>query len=267
MKRVFPLITASALLCCASGNALAAKGDIDFSLLSGAATGTTQAAVEAELQNIFDYAVADLSSAMSYKAVAPAEPLGITGIDVGLVITATKLANSKEWGAAVDGASNIATLPTFKLAAQKGLPFGIDVGAFYMGTSASNVKLVGGELRYAFLEGGVATPALAVRATFSKLSGVSDFSFSSQGLELSVSKGIAMLTPYAGVGIVQYSGKYDKAITIASPAFTLNLDEASDQQTKTFVGVNFNMGLFNIALDGDKTGDSTSYSLKFGFRF
>ncbi len=267
MKRVYPLVTAT-LLCCASGNVLAGKGDIDFSLLSGAASGTTtQAQAEQLFQDIFEFAVADLSSAMSYKAVAPAEPLGITGIDVGLVITATKMANAKKWDEVVDGGSTISTLPTFKLAAQKGLPFGIDVGAFYMGTSSSNVKLVGGELRYAILEGGVATPALAVRGTFSKLSGVSDFSFSSQGLEVSVSKGFLMLTPYAGVGIVQYKGSYDKPISIPSTAIVVNLDEASDQQTKTFVGVNFNMGLFNIAVDGDKTGDSTSYSLKFGFRF
>lgn len=265
MKRINGL-TLGAVLAIASTPGLAADGDIDFSLLSQNVTDQAAAdALKQTVQDIYDLAVEDLGSALSYKAVTPAEPLGITGFDVGLVITATSMANAKEWDEFVEGGSAISTLPTFKLAAHKGLPMGIDVGAFYMGTSGSNVKLVGAELRYAILEGGTATPALGVRGSYSKLSGISDFDFSTQGLELSVSKGILNFTPYAGVGMVSVSGDYSG--NLGTTTFPVYLDKYSDTLTKYFVGVNVNMGLLNIVLDGDQTGESTSYSLKLGFRF
>ncbi len=267
MKRTIHY-TAAALLGLVANGANAASGDFDFSLLNGTAA-ATQAEAQALVQDIFDLAVADLGSALSYKPVAPAEPLGIVGVDLGLIFTGTQMANAKDWDQIVDGGNAVSTLPTIKLMAQKGLPFDIDVGAFYLGASHSNIKLYGGELRYALLSGGIASPALAVRASFSQLSGIKDFTFSTQGLDLSVSKGILMFTPYAGAGMVQYSGKYSQplSMTIAGTPFSMNLKEASDQVSKVFVGVNLNLGLLNFCLDGDKTGDSTSYSLKMGFRF
>jgi len=36
---------------------------------------------------------------------------------------------------------------------------------------------------------------------------------------------------------------------------------------KVFVGVNMNLAVINIAVEGDKTGDATSYGIKFGWRF
>jgi len=36
---------------------------------------------------------------------------------------------------------------------------------------------------------------------------------------------------------------------------------------KVFVGFNLNFGLTNLAFEGDRTGDATSYGAKLGFRF
>jgi hypothetical protein len=199
----------------------------------------------------------DLGAALSYKALSPAEPLGITGFDIGVEVTATSVENSETFKKATGG-SSIDTLPNAKLHVHKGLPLNFDVGAFYSAVPNSNIKLVGAELRYAFIEGGVALPAVALRGTYSRLSGVDQLDLNTRGLELTASKGFAMFTPYAGVG---------KVWTTSTPNNVPLLTEESFSQNKLFVGGNFNFGLTNIAIEGDKTGDATSYGLKLGFRW
>lgn len=201
----------------------------------------------------------DLGAALSYKALAPVEPLGITGFDLGIEVSATSVKHSEFFKQATG--SSIDTLPAAKLHLHKGLPFNIDVGGFYSSVPDSNIRLVGAELRYAFIEGGVALPAVAVRGTYTKLSGVDQLDFSTRGLELGISKGFAMLTPYAGVGKVWTTSTPQN---IPAP-FTLS--EEKFAQNKVFVGTNLNFGLMNLALEGDKTGDATTYGLKFGFRW
>jgi hypothetical protein len=242
MKRYASCVAAIALM--SAPIAHAADNDIDL-------TGIAQQAFKAFSE--------DMSSALSYKAVIPAEPLGITGFDIGIEVSSTKMSSADDWQGAVSGGDSIDNLIVPKLHVHKGLPFGIDLGAVYTSIPTTNIKLIGGELRYAFISGNVAIPALAVRGSFTKLSGVDDLSFSTKGLELSVSKGFAMLTPYAGLGRVW---------TTSDPSSDLPLLEKVDvEQTKYYVGANINFGLMNLALEGDKTGDSTTYSAKLGLRF
>lgn len=198
----------------------------------------------------------DLGAALSYKALAPAEPLGITGFDIGIEATATDMEHSALFDKASSG-SGFSTLPVAKLHVHKGLPFNFDVGAFLSTAPDSNIRLFGAELRYAFLEGGVAMPAIAVRGTYTRLSGVDQLDFDTRGLELTISKGFAMLTPYAGIGRVWTTSAPDVAF----------LAEEDFSQDKYYVGANLNFGLMNLAVEGDKTGDAASYGLKLGLRW
>jgi hypothetical protein len=199
----------------------------------------------------------DLGSVASYKGVIPAKPLGILGFDLGVEVTGTKLAHQDSWQRATSG-----TVPDTvyvpKLHADKGLPLGFDIGAFYSSVPSINIKLWGAELRYAILEGGVTEPALAVRGTYSKITGVSDLDFHTTGLELLVSKGFAIFTPYAGAGRVWIT---------SDPVGLSNISKEEFAQGKYFVGGNVNFGLVNFALEADKTGAAASYSAKLGFRF
>jgi hypothetical protein len=121
----------------------------------------------------------DLGSALSYKAVTPPTPLGITGFDLGLEATSTKMRNlDKATG------SSLTNLVVPKLHVFKGLPLNIDIGAFYSSVPTTNIKLYGGELRYAILEGGVALPAVGIRGSFTKLSGVDQLAFSTKSVEI-----------------------------------------------------------------------------------
>lgn len=197
----------------------------------------------------------DLSGALSYKAVAPAEPLGITGFDVGLEVTATNLQSADLWESATG--SDLSTLPVPKLHVHKGLPLGFDIGASYVSVPGSNIRLFGGELRYAVLEGGVTMPAVSVRGAFSRMSGVDQLDFDTRSIELAVSKGFLMLTPYAGIGQVWSD----------STPHVAGLQEESYSDSKVFLGANLSLGLMNVALEADQTGDVSSISGKLGVRW
>jgi hypothetical protein len=231
-----------------------------FALLSLVALPAAAGDID-QLQNLnqdrFRLLSEDLGSALSYKAVLPAAPLGLSGFDIGVEATATKLQNEAIWDSASSGDST-STLVIPKIHAHKGLPFGLDLGASYSAIPDTNITLWGAELRYALVSGGVATPALGLRATYSRLSGVEQLKFDTKGLELTISKGFTLFTPYAGIGRVW---------VVSTPIDVPTLSKEEFGQNKYYVGGNLNFGLINIAIEGDKTGEATSYSAKFGFRF
>jgi len=200
----------------------------------------------------------DLGAALSYKPLTPTAPLGITGFDLGLAVTATSIKNSEALKNA--GAGDHSTLPVPSLRLHKGLPFGLDVGVMVGAVPGTNVRLYGGELRYAIVSGGAATPAIGIRGSYTKLTGVDQLDFNTKGVDLSISKGFVMFTPYAGIGKV-WVASTPKDLPTATPT------KESLSLNKVFVGVNLNFGLTNLAFEGDRTGEATSYGAKLGFRF
>jgi hypothetical protein len=190
----------------------------------------------------------DLGAALSFKPLIPAEPLGITGTD---------LKNARLLSLASSGRSVPTLLPVPTLRAHKGLPLNIDIGAMYSKIPDLDVTLWGGELRWAIVEGGALMPAVALRGSYSALTGVDQLKLTTAGADISISKGFAMFTPYAGVGQVWVK---------STPQGVPVLREESFTQTKVFAGVNINLGI-NLALEADTTGGIVSYGAKFGVRF
>ena len=206
-------------------------------------------------QDNFKLLSEDLAAACSYKAVTPAANLGVTGFDIGIEATDTKLAHPELWQQ-VTGSSNT-NLIIPKVHIHKGLPAGLDVGAFYSSVPRSNIHLMGAEIRYALVKGDITTPAVGLRGTYTRLSNVDQLALHTTGLELTVSKGFAIVTPYAGAGVIH---------TMSNPHVT-GLTQETFNQGKYYLGANLNFGLANVAFEGDRTGNTTSYSAKIGFRF
>lgn len=221
---------------------------------SAADINTLQLLSQAEFRGLSE----DLGAALSFKPLIPSEALGLTGFDVGIAVTGTKLQNRAAFQTAAGGANVPATLPVPTLRVHKGLPLNIDVGATYATVPSSNVRVIGGELRWAVLPGSTLVPAVALRASMTRLSGVDQLKFGTTGFDVSVSKGFAMFTPYAGVGTVRVKSDAQGSATQATESFS---------QGRVFAGVNVSLGLVNLAFEGDKTGDATSYGMKFGLRF
>jgi len=202
----------------------------------------------------------DLAATLSYKPLTPTAPLGISGFDIGLAATATKIKNSDVLNQVGAGDQSTLALPSLRV--NKGLPLNIDVGAMVGEVPGTNVRVYGGELRYALVPGGAATPAIGIRGSYTKLTGVDQLDFNTKGLDLSISKGFLVFTPYAGIGRV-WATSNPKDLT-ANPN---NLSRESLSVNKTFVGLNMNFGVTNLVFEADRTGDDTSYGVKLGFRF
>ena len=213
-----------------------------------------------QLQNVaqgdFRLISEDLGAALSYHPQTPTEPLGTTGFDLGLAITFSKLANKDVIArAASDSVPSYLPIPTLR--ANKGLPFGFDVGLMYSTIPGSNINLWGGEARWAFMQGGVASPAVGIRGTYTKLTGVDQLDLTTKGVDISASKGFAMLTPYIGIG----------QTWVNSEPHVANLAKEDFRMTKFFIGAGFNLLLLNMNVEMDRTGPSTAYSVKAGIRF
>jgi len=211
------------------------------------------------IQSEFENLSRELGLSLSYIPLAPAEPLGITGFDIGIEATMADIgAGEIYWQKAVADQSVPSTLIIPKIHAQKGLPFGIDLGIIYSAVPDTNIALLGGEVKWAFIKGSAVTPSLALRGTYTKLLGVDDIDLHTYSADLSVSKGFGMLTPYAGVGQVWIESKEKVAL--------LNLDKASLSETKFFLGVKLSLAILNFVAEADFS-DIPMYSLRANIGF
>lgn len=208
-------------------------------------------------QSQFQQLSEDLGAALSYKPLQPSEPLGVLGFDIGVAATDTKLENSADYAAAFSGsAPSSLVVPTLR--AYLGLPLNFDVGVIYGAVPDSNIELWGGELRYALIAGSTTTPAVALRASYTALSGVDQLKLDTTAVDLSISKGFALFTPYAGIGYVWVQ---------STPQGVPSLTSVDFSESKYFIGLNMNFVFMNVALEADKTGGVPSYGIKLGFRF
>jgi hypothetical protein len=185
-------------------------------------------------QSLFHDLTEEAGLAVSYAAAAPAAPLGFPHFDVGVEASFTQIhSDAIYWQLAFSG-NPPRLLPVPKLRARVGLPFGVDVGGSYAYVPGTNVRMAGGEIKWAVLKGGVIMPAVAIRGNYTSLLGVNDIDLQTYGTDVSVSKGFAIFTPYIGVGAVWIKSK----VTSSDPAvIALNLKPETITKPRGFVGL------------------------------
>jgi len=204
----------------------------------------------------------DLGLAISYMPLAPAEPLGFPGFDIG--VEATGVSIDKNASYLKNSVTNPNDLPSYipeaKAHAQVGLPVvPIDLGIVYGTAPSTDVKLVGYEIKWAFLRGSTVAPAVAIRGAYTKLSGINVLDIETKSLDLSISKGFAMFTPYAGIGEVWITSKPKGSIP-------LGIEKADLTETKGFVGAKLSLGLINFVAEAD-FAKVNAYSLRMNLHF
>jgi hypothetical protein len=200
--------------------------------------------------------------AVAYRPLAPAEPLGLLGFDLGVEVTAVKIDNDATfWTAVNSDLPNYLAFP--KLHAQKGLPFGFDVGLVYTKVPSSNIGMFGGELKWAILKGSIATPALALRGSYTALLGVDNLDVSTYGADLSVSKGFGPFTPYAGLGQVAITSSTDAT---SSASGNPQLDDESISATHAFIGAKLSLLMVSVVAEADLAA-VPSYSFRLNLSF
>lgn len=197
----------------------------------------------------------DLGAAFSYKGVTPATPLGLTGFDIGIEVTDTKVENSSIFSLAGAGDQSRVVIP--KLHIYKGLPAGFDIGAFIAAAPDIDATLFGVDVRYAVMEDGLTTPAIGLRLSGTKATGLGDLNVSTAAFDVMISKKFTFVTPYAGGGVVR----------TMSDVSGSGLAKESFNKGRYFGGVNVNFAVINFAFEAEKMGDNTSLSAKVGWRF
>lgn len=201
----------------------------------------------------------DLGLAISYVPLAPAEPLGgkvLPGFDIGIEVTGVSIdKNASYLRNAVEDPNDIpSTLPLGKAHVQVGLPIvPIDLGIVYGTAPDTDIELIGYEIKWAILRGSTVSPAIAIRGAYTKLSGIDEIDIDTRSLDLSISKGFAIFTPYAGIGQVWItSEEKDPSVTLQKVDIT---------ETKGFVGAKLSLGLINFVAEAD-FAKVNSYSLR-----
>lgn len=223
--------------------------------VSGATFADNNITVQGLSQTEFDNLSEDLGATLSYKQMQGASSEGIAGFDLGLNVGSTTLAHTDTTNGSTG--NTISSLPFWDVAVSKGLPLGFDVGGEYSAVPNSNIKLYGVEGRYAILDGGVAEPAVGVRAAYTHLTGVDNLSFNTKTLDVSISKGFGPITPYAGIGEVW---------TSSTPDASTGLSGKSVSNGEFFAGLQFNFGV-HLALEYSRVGSNKTVMGKFGFGF
>lgn len=204
---------------------------------------------------------ADLVAALSHKSLTPAEPLGITGFDLGVGMSVMQTDSDLPWSITTGDKQSYLTIP--RISIHKGLPLDIDVGGFYATAPGTGIHFFGGEIKYALIDGNAVLPAVALRGAITRLSGIEQLDLDTRSVELVISKGLANLTPYAGIGRV-WGDVTPAGSALAGPR---PLNEESPEMTRFFGGVNFSVFLGSVALELEKTGENFGASAKIGIRF
>ena len=175
-------------------------------------------------------AVAD---AIAFPNLGPAAPSGLTGFEVLAAAGGPRVDTGERWWRyAVDSRTYGGVWSGVRLIARKGLPWNLDVGA-QIGQLAGE-RFLGGEARWALLESGVLSPALALRASYSRLEDA-PLAVEVKEAQLVLSKAFTLLTPYAAAGYrrveanakfgeptpIQHSVRSDRTITAAGVRVSL----------------------------------------------
>lgn len=219
-------------------------------------------------QQAFKSFVREAGAALCYKNTASPEPLGLTGFDLAAEVTAVDIRKEADYWKAATGNDAPSYLLIPKLRARKGLPFSTDVGAMYAKAPDSNIQLYGAEVSKALLDGTAATPALGLRATYTRLSGVGELDLQTVGFDASLSKGFLIFKPYIGAGAIWIDAKARGNLQTLSTALTgAPLKEERFWQERVFGGIKITpIPFFSVTAEAEYSGIPT-YSLKAAFGF
>jgi len=144
------------------------------------------------------------------------------------------------------------------LRARMGVSDDIDVGGNWTVAPGSNYGLLGGEFKYAFSKESENSPAAAVRASVSILTGVPDFNLSIYSVDLLASKDIAMVTPYVGIRTSLVVG--------TETSSKVDLKKETIPIAQGYVGATCSLGFFGLAAEYNIASVNT-FALAVGFNF
>lgn len=223
-------------------------------LFSSLATAQEQAPPPAATQSDFHEITKDVIAAAGYRWLAPAEATGVTGFAVGAFGSYVPVSGSAYQNFT---GQDVNELGVVGAVAQKGLPFGFDLGLQYAYLPREGVSQFGAQLQYAILEGGIATPAIALRSGYTQLTNVNHPALITYNVDVAVSKGFGNLTPYGSIGYLH--GRFDTYDDVPG------IEQESIGMLRLVAGLRVSFGLFDITPEYSLVGSASVLSLRLGF--
>lgn len=147
-------------------------------------------------------------------------------------------------------------MPTLR--ARMGVTDDIDVGGFWITSLDANYGLVGGEVKYAFLQESEARPAMAVRGSATILTGVPDFDLNIYSVDVLASKRISEFAPYIGVRT--------NLIVGTETTSKVNLTKEVIPVVQGYAGVVFSLWVIDLAAEYNISAVNT-FALSVGVGF
>ncbi|PLX69030.1 MAG: hypothetical protein C0602_08085 [Denitrovibrio sp.] len=190
---------------------------------------------------------------------SPAEPLKTFGFDVAVEAAVININSDEDyWENACDGNDPSSHIAAYRVHAQKGFPFGLDLGLSVTKGGNLGFTAITGEVKYAILKGTVVTPAISVKGSVTKVTGLEDMSVMTGSIGAYISKGFLFLTPYAGIESVAVKASDDSGN---------DFDDETVASARGIVGLQISpLPLISINLEAAK-GTVMQYGLKAGIRF
>lgn len=198
----------------------------------------------------------------SFKSMASAETIGKKHFSIALEYSVTPInQHDLAWiNTFVHPDENCPLGDQIKLPmlrARFGVSDKIEIGAKWAAAPGANYGMIGGELKYAFLEETKKMPAAAVRASYTALTGVADYNISSGSIDLLVSKKVVGVSPYLGIK--------ESLIMGTETTSKVDLDKESLLVTQGFIGVAYSIWRINLAVEYNISNVNT-YSFLIGFK-
>jgi hypothetical protein len=200
---------------------------------------------------------------LTFKLLAPAEPLGAKKFQLGLEYSRLRIDDEDPaWNNTFTHPDkdhylgDVRAMP--KLFARMGLSDKIDAGVYFTKNPEANYGFLGGEMKYAFLQEPAKSVAAAVRASYATLLGVDDMNFHVFSVDFSTSRNFGMLTPYLGLGV-----NLARAIETTSK---VNLDNETILTPRGIVGARFSIAIISLTAEME-IAELSTFSLRTGFNF
>jgi hypothetical protein len=194
--------------------------------------------------------------------VQPARAGGIVSFDIGVAATLVKVdTRSSYWQHAVSSDfthNGYVAVP--RLVVSKGFSAGTISGT-YAKISDTGATIWGGAIDIPIIRGTLASPELAVRGSYSTLSGIDVFKEKTYGLEAFLSKGFGPLMPYAAYGRM----KTEATGTIRVGTLSTTLKDTSNMNRLT-VGLRVSLFFPKIVIEATNA-EVRSYAAKVSFGF
>jgi len=199
---------------------------------------------------------------LTFKSLAPAEPLGKMNFMLGVDYSVTPVnqhdpawINTFVHPDADCPLGDQIQIPTIR--ARLGLTQSIDIGGYWTTAPGANYGFVGGEVKYAFLRETPKRPAAALFTSFNWLTDVPDFNVGVYSLGLAASKRLAGFIPYAGVR---------ENVSIGTETTSkVDLDTETIFFTQGFIGATYQLWVIGLAAEYN-IADVNTFAFAFGFQ-